>query len=101
LPVKKLVWLLAAVAAALWSLMAWGAHALLGLGGNAISSNVDIVPVDPEIVEWLSWVSIFGANVGEWLVVAIWVVGMIAILGLGFIAAKLIGSRNAISRLRP
>jgi hypothetical protein len=85
---RKLVWFATIAAIAVWSLVAWAAHWLLGFGGTALSSNADALPVDPLAVEWIWWLSTIGTSVGEWIVIAVWALGSLAIVTLGFVGAK-------------
>jgi hypothetical protein len=95
---RTLIWLATAALAAIWSLMCWGAHALISYGGGLAARNADIVPwLPPELIELASWLAIAGTHVGEWLVVAVWVVGMVILLALGGIGARLLGRRRAPS----
>lgn len=87
---KTLVWILTGTALALWSLVAWITHGLVGIAGDLVASNADILPADPLLVEWASWLATMGTGVGEWLVVALWALVSLVLLGLGFVAAKLV-----------
>ncbi len=51
---KRLLWILAWIAVAVWSLFAWGAYGLLDFFGGMAARNADIVTGHPETVEWLS-----------------------------------------------
>ena len=68
---KTLVWVLTITVLALWSLVAWITHGLVGVAGGLVSSNADIIPADPLLIEWASWLASAGTGVGEWLVVAV------------------------------
>ena len=93
---KTLVWFLTAAVAGVWSLLCWGAHVLIGAGGTLVARNVDVVPyLPPEIVEVSSWLALVGTSVGEWLVVAIWVIGVLSVLGVGAIVSRFLGRRVA------
>jgi hypothetical protein len=60
---KTLIWLGAAALAAIWSLMCWAAHALIGYGGQLAASNADIVPyLPPELIELASWLAVAGTK---------------------------------------
>ncbi len=92
---KSLIWLATAALAAIWSLMCWGAHALIGYGGNIAARNADVVPyLPPELVELASWLAVAGTNVGEWLVVAVWVLGMVILLALVAVGRRVLGRRS-------
>ncbi|MCA3562408.1 MAG: hypothetical protein IOC82_15405 [Aestuariivirga sp.] len=87
---KTLVWILTAAVVALWSLAAWIVHGLLGVAGGLAASNADIIPADPRLVEWASWLASAGTGIGEWLVVAVWGFVSLVLVALGFVATKLL-----------
>jgi hypothetical protein len=91
---KKLVGAITIIIIAVWSLIAWLVYELIGFGGNVAASNVDIVPVDPEAVEWLSWFAQFGASLGEWAVIAVWAIVAAIIALIGYIAAQVMPGRR-------
>jgi hypothetical protein len=86
---KTLIWIVTAAAIGVWSLLAWIAHGLIGVAGGLAAGNADIIPADPMLVEWASWLAMAGTGVGEWLVVAIWAIVSLVLLGLGFAAGAL------------
>lgn len=95
---KSIVWLISVALFGLWSLVAWGAWALLGVAGRVASQNADVVPGSPELVEWISWLAGTGAGVGEWLVIAVWAVGSIVLFVLTGIVNKLLASRRRLTQ---
>ena len=86
---KTLIWIVTAAVIGVWSLLAWIAHGLVGVAGNLVAGNADIIPADPELVAWASWLAAAGTDVGAWLIVAIWAVVSLVLLGLGFAAQAL------------
>jgi hypothetical protein len=86
--VKRLLWILAWFAVALWSLFAWGAYGLLDFFGGVAARNADIVTGHPETVEWLSWALMalrglgLGAIVLVWGLVSLLILAVPAVLGL-------------------
>lgn len=94
---KTLVWIATAAVIGLWSLLAWFTHGLVGVAGHLVASNADLVPADPLLIEWASWLASAGTGVGEWLVVALWAIVSLVLLALGFVAARLAG-RLSFSR---
>ena len=87
---KTLVWSFTILALALWSLVAWITHGLVGVAGGLIAGNADILPADPLLVEWASWLASAGTGIGEWLVVAVWGFVSLVLVALGFVATKLV-----------
>jgi hypothetical protein len=87
---RNLVWIATAAVIAVWSGAAWLLHAAIGLGGSLAATNADLIPADPELVEWASWFALLGTGVGEWLVIAVWAAVSAALLALGFVATRLL-----------
>ncbi len=87
---KTLIWIATAVILGLWSLVAWITHGLIGVAGGLVAGNADILPADPLLVEWASWLASAGTGVGEWLVVAIWALVSVVLLAVGFVATRLV-----------
>jgi hypothetical protein len=87
---KTIIWIITAAVIGLWSLVAWFAHGLVGVAGSLISANADIVPVDPLLVEWASWLASAGTGIGEWLVVIVWAVVSLVLLAAGFAVTRLL-----------
>jgi len=93
---KTLIWFATSAVIVIWSLVAWLTHGLVGLAGSLLATNADLVPADPMLVEWASWLAHTGTGVGEWLVVALWAVVSLVLLGLGFVATKLVARASAV-----
>ena len=87
---KTLIWTITAVLLGLWSLLAWVTHGLVGVAGSLVAGNADIIPADPMLIEWASWLASAGTGVGEWLVVALWGFVSLILLALAFVATKLL-----------
>lgn len=87
---RSLIWTVTAAAVAAWSFLAWIVHGLVGVAGNLVAANADIVPADPQLVEWASWIASAGTGIGEWLVVALWAIVSLVLLVMGFAATRLL-----------
>lgn len=87
---RRLTWIVTLAAVAVWSGLCWIAHGLIGIGGNLVAGNADILPADPLLIEWASWLANAGTGVGEWLIVALWAVVSAALLALGFVVTRLL-----------
>ena len=87
---KTLIWIATAVLLGLWSLVAWITHGLVSVAGNLVANNADIIPADPLLIEWASWLASAGTGVGEWLVVAVWAFVSLILLAVGFVATRLV-----------
>ena len=75
---KRLLWILAWIAVAIWSLFAWGAYGLLDVFGAFAARNADIVTGQPETVEWLSWALMTLRSLGLGAIVIVW--GLVSLL---------------------
>ena len=87
---KTLIWIATAVLIGLWSLVAWITHGLVGVAGSLVANNADVIPADPLLIEWASWLASAGTGVGEWLVIIVWGFVSLVILALGFAGTKLV-----------
>ena len=91
---KGVVWFISASLLVLWSLTAWGAHALLGYAGRTAAANADIIPGSPELIEWASWLAGAGSDFGSWLIIALWVLGALVIVALTAVVNRLLLRRG-------
>lgn len=87
---KTIIWIITAAVIGIWSLLAWFTHGLVGVAGGLIAANADIVPADPLLVEWASWLASAGTGIGEWLVVIVWAVVSLVLVAAGFAATRLL-----------
>lgn len=91
---RRLLWIFAWMAVALWSLFAWGAYGLLDFFGGVAARNADIVTGHPESVEWLSWALMtlrglgLGAIVFVWGLVSLLILAVPAVLSLFLAGAR-------------
>ena len=91
---RLLIWSVATVALALWSLVAWAGPGLLDWSSDWAAANADQVSSVPEIVEWLSWALRSIGNASEIIVVIVWALGSILIIGLAGIANRFLAGRK-------
>ncbi|MFN4011602.1 MAG: hypothetical protein ACK4K8_16755 [Pannonibacter sp.] len=89
------IWILALVAIAVWSLVAWAGHGLLDWTTDLAAENADKVSSVPEIVEWLSWSLRSLGNASEIIVLIVWAIGSIMIVGSAGLANRLLVGRKA------
>src|SRR3712207_4878458 len=75
---RRLLWILAWIAVAVWSLFAWGAYGLLDFFGGIAARNADMVTGHPETVEWLSWALTALRGLGLGAIVVVW--GLVSLL---------------------
>ncbi|MGY6251386.1 hypothetical protein ACXIUS_28270 [Bosea thiooxidans] len=89
------IWMLALVAIAVWSLVAWAGHGLLDLTSDWAAANADKISSVPEIVEWLSWALRSLGNASEIVVLIVWALGSILIIGAAGLASRVLAGRKA------
>jgi hypothetical protein len=89
---KRLLWVLAWIAVAFWSLFAWGAYGLLDFFGGVAARNADIVTGHPETVEWLSWALMTLRGLGLGAVVIVWALVSLLILAVPAVLGLFLGS---------
>ena len=94
---RTLVWIIAAVALAVWSALAWAVHALVGFAGGVAGRNADIATSDPQTVEWLYEAARLATGLGEYAVIIVWALGAIVIL-LAPMAASMIARLRGAAR---
>lgn len=82
---RRLLWSIAWIAVAIWSLFAWGAYGLLDLFGDMAVRNADMVGGNPEAVEWIAWALATLRGLGLGAIVFVW--GLVSLLILAVPAA--------------
>jgi hypothetical protein len=88
LPILRLILIV------LWSGLAWGIYALVNLVGDGLIRNADLLPLGPYELELLSAVMLFVQKFGFAAVIALWAIGVLAILAVGWLARRAIAARR-------
>jgi hypothetical protein len=88
---RRLLWIIAWFAVAIWSLFAWGAYGLLDFFGGVAARNADIFTVHPETVEWLSWALMTLRGLGLGAVVVVWALVSLLILAVPAVLSLFLG----------
>lgn len=88
------IWILAIIAIAIWSLIAWAGHSLFDWTSDWAAANADKVSSVPEIVEWLSWGLRSLGNASEIIVLIVWALGSILIVGAAGLASRFFAGRK-------
>jgi hypothetical protein len=89
---RRLLWIVAWIAVAFWSLFAWGTYGLLDFFGGVAARNADIVTGHPETVEWLSWALMTLRGLGLGAVVVVWALVSLLILAVPAVLGLFLGS---------
>lgn len=85
---RRLLWVIAWIVVAIWSLVAWGTYGLFDLFGDMAVRNADMVGGDPEAVVWIAWAlgALRGLGLGAivfvWGLVSLLILAVPAVLGL-------------------
>ncbi len=87
---RRLVWSVVGALLVLWSLLAWGAHALFGVGGEALVTGSEmlpgeLLPADPAQVSWIAGLLDGLAGFGQGIVWVVWAIVAVLLLGLGLL----------------
>ena len=90
---RRIIWGIAWLAVAVWSLAAWGSYGLVDLFGDVAVRNADVVTGHPETVEFLSWSLAFLRSLGLFAVVTVWAIVSLIILGVATVLARILGAR--------
>lgn len=91
---RKLVWFLAFVAAALWSLFIWAGYALLGWANEVFAGAPGELGLPPEVAFWATWAGTLFEQVGQGAAIVVWVLGLGLIFALAAIVGLFFGRRR-------
>lgn len=78
----RLVWVLAWIAVAVWSLVAFSAYGFIDLVGGLLARNADSFASDPSAVEWLFRILNGLKNLGLTAILVVWGVVSLAMLAV-------------------
>lgn len=76
----KLIWILAVIAVAIWTLLSVGSYALLDASAEWMTQNADVVSNHPDISGGLVWGLDLVRDVGVVVVIGVWAFVSIAII---------------------
>jgi hypothetical protein len=79
---KKWVWVGAAAAAVVLSLLIWGGFALLSLSDEAVNASAGVLADFPQVHSWLAWGANMAEGVGSVVLWIVWSVGIVGVLAL-------------------
>jgi hypothetical protein len=86
------LWIGTGFTALIWTLMTWGAYALLTVAGDAISGGVGVLGAWPDVEYWLSWSMRLAEQFGIVILVVTWAIGLLLLLILAWVAGR-VGTR--------
>ena len=87
---RKLIWTFGWAAVAVWSLFAFAAYGLVDLFGGLAARHADIVPGQPETVEWLSGFFLALRNLGTTLILLVWGFVSLCILSVPWMLSRIV-----------
>lgn len=82
-----------------WTVVCLGAYALLDLLGDGLIRHSDVLPAEPEAIELLSWLLALFQKIGFGLIIGVWLLGLIVILVIGWIARRFAGPERRLPGL--
>lgn len=97
---RRTFWLLALGGVAFWSLLTWGAYALVTSTSDVLVANADLVGGGAELQFWLQWSLRLLEGFGVAIVWAIWAIGAITLVGSAAIGSKALAVARRMYRLR-
>src|SRR5512147_2197358 len=89
---NRLIWALALVAVALWSLFSWGGYALVTGGGAWLGANADLLGLQAEGQYWLQWSLRLVEQFGVVLLWIVWAAGTATVLLGAWLTTRLAGT---------
>lgn len=92
---QRLVWIVAAVGFALWSLFAWLGYAMLGWAGDFTASNAGHLTANTEMADWLAWAAEVIGAAGGMFIVILWLFGSAVIAVIAFGISRLVQRQDA------
>lgn len=97
---KRVTWILVGLAALVWSAIAWGLHALAGAGSPAVVRLTRWLEMEPESTQWLADGLAMAGGLAQVLVLVGWGIGLAALAGVGWLAARAADGVEAAGRAR-
>lgn len=82
---KRLIWTVLAVLGLAWSALAWLLHGLAGAGGPLVVTLTRWFDLEPSNTQWLADGLSMAGGLAQWLVIAVWLLGLgaLALIGWG------------------
>lgn len=74
--IRAWIWVATSVVAALWTLLVWGAHALVVSTGDLMSGGIGQLDAWPEIEQWVAPLAGWIEPLGQIAIVAVWTLGL-------------------------
>ena len=85
---KRWLWIGTAVLAVLWTLLTWGAYALIAFAGDALSGGAGFLSAWPDAQYWLSWSVRLAEQFGVVFLVIAWAIGLFLLLVAAWVGAR-------------
>lgn len=95
---KGLIWTVLGVLGLAWSALAWLAHGLAGAGGPAVVTLTRWFDLEPSSTQWLADALSVAGGLAQWLVIAVWLMGAILLVLMGWMGGRAIDSAEETSR---
>ncbi len=99
--VKRLVWIGALLAIAMWSLLSLGSYWLVTAGADLLTGAGAMLALPPEWMQWLEWSLRLVEQFGVVLLWVVWGMVTVAILAAAWIGTAVAGFALRIGADRP
>ncbi|MFN4164887.1 MAG: hypothetical protein ACK4GK_09960 [Ferrovibrio sp.] len=88
---QRAIWIIAAIAFFVWSMLAWLGNAMLGWLAEFLAGNASQLTMAGELAGWLSWSAALADAAGGALIFVVWLLGSVAIAIAAFVISRLAG----------
>ncbi|WP_199555509.1 hypothetical protein [Sandaracinobacteroides hominis] len=95
---KNLIWAVLGVLGLAWSGLAWLLHGLAGAGGPLVVTLTRWFDLEPSSTQWLADGLSMAGGLAQWLVVAVWLLGAVVLLLIGWMSGRAIDSAEEAAR---
>ena len=85
---RTALWTVLGVLGLIWSALAWFFYSLAGAGGAAVVSVTRWLDMDPSTTQWLADGLAMAGGFAQWLVVFGWVLGLVVLGLVGWVAGR-------------
>lgn len=85
---KGALWTVLGVLGLFWSALAWFIYSLAGAGGAAVVRVTRWLDIDPSTTQWLADGLSVAGGVAQWLVVFGWLLGVVVLGTVGWLATR-------------
>jgi hypothetical protein len=93
---NRIIWIVAALATVVWSLLCWGTYALVTGGGEWLTANADLLGLQPDWQYGLQWLLRLAEQFGAALVWIVWGLGTLTVLVGAWLGGRVLGAARRL-----